>query len=167
MFLSSITLTLNWHSDICSWNALKPAGQSDQRWHTENTLRSSDDCILTRRNFLFPSNSSYRCTFCTQSLSLHVLYINLVLQCYLPDFFQFPGAYAHGRRVKCDTNLHADNDFEWDYTQLIDGRAVAPETTLGDVIWLSRYQTLKHIPVVNLPKWAFHRRYPASTGLDW
>lgn len=62
------------------------------KWPTmahRKSLDSSDDCILTRRNFLFPSNSSYRCTFCTQSLSLHVLYINLVLQCYLPDVFQF------------------------------------------------------------------------------
>lgn len=57
------------------------------------------------------------------------------------------------RTVKCDTNLHADNDLFWDYSQLIDGRAVAPETTLGNVIGLSCYQTLKHISVVNLPKW--------------
>lgn len=70
------------------------------------------------------------------------------------DIFQFFLVYTHKQCVKCDTNLHAD-DFQRDYTQLIDGDTVAPETTLGDVIWLSRYQTLKHIPVVNLLKWAF------------
>lgn len=79
-----------------------------------------------------------------------------------------PGVYdTHWLRVKCDTNLHADKDFWRDYHSLIDGCAVAPETTLGDVIRLSRYQTLKHIPVVNLPQMGRSLWISASTGLDW
>lgn len=99
-------------------------------------------------------------------LYLHVLYgssITMVFTRHFPIFLPC----THRQCVKCDINLHADNDFQRDYTQLIDGHAVTPETTLGDVIWLSRYQTLKHIPVVNLPKWAFTEdiRHPrALTG---
>ncbi len=104
--------------------------------------------------------------FCTQSLPLHLLYrssFTVLFTRHFPIFL----LHTLCQCVKCDTNLHADNDFLWDYSELIDGYAVAPETTLGDVIWLSRYQTLKHIPVVNLPKWAFTEdiRHPrALTG---
>lgn len=122
-----------------------------------NTSLTSQLCTHT--------HTSHICgTFCTQTLSLHLLYGSSFTVLLTRHFPIFP---VPSLCVKCDTNLHADNDFLWDYTQLIDGYAVAPETTLGDVIWLSRYQTLKHIPVVNLPKWAFTEdiRHPrALTG---
>ena len=93
--------------------------------------------------------------------------IDPALQHYLPDTFPIFLMCTRRQCMKCDTDLHADNDLWGDYAQLIDGHAVAPETTLGDVIGLSRYQTPKHIPVVNLPKWAFTedtRRPRALTG---
>lgn len=57
-----------------------------------------------------------------------------VIGLFARHFPNFPDAPLPSAGVKCDTYLHADSESWRDDTALMDGSAVAPETTLGDAI---------------------------------